>query len=462
MSNLFYEDIAAISTPPGEAGIAIVRLSGDKVIKKINSIFRPFRKKVNLLDKPGFTMTLGWLVDDEDNVIDEVLVTIMRKPHSYTGEDVVEINCHGGTLPARRCLEEVLKTGINLAEPGEFTKRAFLNGRLDINQAEAVIEVIRSKTDKGLQLAVTQLVGRSSEIFTELEDELISLNAMVEASLDFPDDVGDLDLGAAKDLLNGVILKIDKLLKAGARAEIYREGINVAICGKPNVGKSSLLNALLRKDKAIVTDVPGTTRDVIEDYINVRGIPVKLMDTAGIRATEDLVEKIGVERSHHVIQEAELVIFVLDIAAGITVEDIDIFRKIDNKNIIILVNKEDIEEKRITEAQLQEAFPGFKIIRGSVKAEVGLDELEETMESLVLEGKVKSDDMELMINLRQKNALLKAKKYLEDTLNVIDDVSLDCIGVDVWGALEAIGEITGKSLKEDVIDRIFQDFCIGK
>lgn len=459
---MFFDDIAAISTPPGEGGIAIVRLSGTEVILKVNSIFKPYKKEVDLREKSGFTLTLGWIIDAEGNIVDEVLVSIMKNPHSYTGEDVVEINCHGGSIPARRCLEEVLKTGVRIAEPGEFTKRAFLNGRLDVSQAEAVIEVIRSKTDKGLMLAVNQLTGKNSLIFNHLEDELIRVNAMVEASLDFPDDVGDLDINEAKMLINNILINIDKLLRAGERAEIYREGINVAICGKPNVGKSSLLNALLRKDKAIVTDIPGTTRDVIEDFINIKGIPVKLRDTAGIRVTDDVVEKIGVEKSRQVIKEAQLVIFILDVETGITTEDVEIFNSIDNKNIIILVNKEDIEEKKITEAELVELFGDSIVIRGSVKEDIGLEELEKTIEDLVLSGAAQNDDLQVMINMRQKNALLKAKKYLEDTLKVLGTAPLDCIGVDTWGALEAIGEITGKSLKEEVIDRIFTDFCIGK
>ncbi len=462
MSILLYDDIAAIATPPGEGGISIVRLSGYNVISKANKIFKAYKKERELTNQAAYTLTLGWIIDEEGNILDEVLVTIMRSPHSYTGEDVVEINCHGGSIPARRCLEEVLKTGLRLAEPGEFTKRAFLNGRLDVSQAEAVIEIIRSKTDKGLKLALNQLTGKNSLIFNRLEDDLIRVNAMVEASLDFPDDVGDLDTAEALGLINNVLINIDKLLLAGERANIYREGIDIAICGKPNVGKSSLLNALLKKEKAIVTNIPGTTRDVIEDFINIKGIPVRLRDTAGIRLTDDLVERIGVERSRQVILDAELVIFILDVETGITVEDKEIFKAIDNNNVIVLVNKEDVEAKRITDGELTDLFGDTKIIRGSVKEDIGLEELEKTIEDLVLSGDVLYDNEEIMINLRQKNALLKAKKYLTDTLVLIEDLPLDCIGVDVWGALEAIGEITGKSLKEEVIDRIFTEFCIGK
>ncbi|HZK42855.1 MAG TPA: tRNA uridine-5-carboxymethylaminomethyl(34) synthesis GTPase MnmE [Syntrophomonadaceae bacterium] len=459
---MYYDDIVAISTPPGEGGIAIIRLSGSDVISKVDSIFRPYKLNVDIKEKPSFTLTLGWIIDESSDIIDEVLVSIMRGPNSYTGEDVIEINCHGGTLPAKRCLEEVLKTGARIAEPGEFTKRAFLNGRLDVSQAEAVIEIIRSKTNKGLKLAVKQLTGKNSELINRLEDQLIELNAMVEASLDFPDDVGDLDISAASEIISKAIEQIDKLLVAAKRAEIYRDGIKVVICGKPNVGKSSLLNVLLRKDRAIVTNIPGTTRDVIEDYINIRGIPVKLMDTAGIRLTDDFVEKIGVERSREVIEEADLVVFVLDVETGITEEDLAIFQDIENSNVIILVNKEDLEEKRISDLDLQGDLAKFHIIRGSIKDEVGLDELETTMENMILSGEVESDEMELMINLRQKNSLLQAKKHLEDTLGSIDILPLDCISIDVWGALEALGEITGKNLKEDVLERIFSNFCIGK
>ncbi|WP_276619167.1 tRNA uridine-5-carboxymethylaminomethyl(34) synthesis GTPase MnmE [Syntrophomonas wolfei] len=456
------DDIAAISTAPGEGGIAIVRLSGNSVIEKVEQIFQPYRAGIKLSDKEGYSLSLGWLCDEKMEIIDEVLLGLMRAPRSYTGEDVVEINCHGGTLPARRCLEAVMRQGIRLAQPGEFTRRAFLNGRLDVSQAEAVIEVIRAKTERGMNLALKQLAGRNSREISLLEDQLIEVNAMLEASLDFPDEVGDLDYSVAQGKLREVKNRIDKLLLAGERAEIYREGINVAICGKPNVGKSSLLNALLRKEKAIVTSVPGTTRDIIEDYINIRGIPVKLRDTAGIRFTEDLVERIGIERSQEVISEADLVLFILDVGTGIDQEDREIYEKIEKKNKIVLVNKEDLEEKNISETELEQLFPGVKIVRGSIIEETGLEELEESMEKAVLSGQLQSDDMEVMINLRQKNALLTAKRHIEDSLAVMGKVSLDCLGVDIWGALEALGEINGKNLKEEVIERIFHDFCIGK
>lgn len=454
--------IAAIATPPGEGGIAIIRLSGEGVIKLVKEIFIPFQMGVDLEKKAGYTITLGWIIDDGQERIDEVLVSLMRAPHSYTGEDVIEINCHGGGLPSRRCMEVLLNKGVRLAEPGEFTRRAFLNGRLDISQAEAVIDIIRARTDKGLQLAMQQLQGGISRYIKRLEDMLIRVNAQVEASMDFPDEVGDPDYKEVSAVLNEALGIIDRLLAAGARGEVYREGISIAICGKPNVGKSSLLNALVKKDRAIVSEIPGTTRDVIEDYINVRGIPVKLMDTAGIRETGDLVEQMGVKKSQQAIEEAQLTLLLLDVEAGLSEEDMAIYKKIVNKNPLILVNKEDLEEKNISSQQLEEFFKNATIIRGSVREDIGLDELEAAIETRVRSGPVNVDDLEMMINVRQKNSLLAARRHVEELLASLGKSSLDCLGVDLAGALAYLGEISGRSLQEEVMERIFHDFCIGK
>lgn len=454
--------IAAISTPPGEGGIAIVRLSGNKVIETVDKLFKPFRRDVELVKRPSHTLTLGWIIDEEGNPLDEVLVSIMREPHSYTGEDVVEINCHGGTLPARRVLERVLQMGIRLAEPGEFTRRAFLNGRLDASQAEAVIDIIRAKTDKAMQIAMRRLQGSTSRLVQQMEDELVLINAMVEASLDFPDEVGEPDYEEIKEKLEKIIAQLEHMLEAARRADIYRQGITVAIAGKPNVGKSSLLNALLRKERAIVTNIPGTTRDIIEDWLNIRGIPVKILDTAGIRDTEDIVEQIGVQRSREVIQQADLIIFLLDVTTGITPEDQYIYESIADGKVIVLVNKEDLEDKKVREEELQQMFPDIPVIRGSVKEEIGLEELESLIEQMVLAGGLKSDDLEMVVNLRQKQSLAAARQHLQDVLDTLQQVPLDCLGVDLQGALEALGEVTGKNLKEEVIDRIFHEFCIGK
>ncbi len=454
------ELIAALSTPPGEGGISIIRASGNGVIERVDQIFSP-AKGIKLANKDGFSLTLGWITDKDGSKIDQVVIGIMRAPHSYTGEDVVEINCHGGSLPVRRCLQRCLDLGLRLAEPGEFTKRAFLNGRLDLSQAEAVIDIIRAKTDRGLQLAMHQLEGKSRHI-EEIEDNLVQINAMVEASLDFPDEVGDLDYDAAQSLLTETIDKLNNLLVAGSRNEVYRDGVVVVICGKPNVGKSSLLNALLRKEKAIVTDIPGTTRDVVEDYINIRGIPVKIMDTAGIRFTEDRVEKIGVEKSREVIERADLLIFMLDIAEGISQDDIDIYNLVDPGRVIVLVNKDDLESKKISPLQLEEMFAGVKVIRASVINEVGLEELEKAVEEMVLNGAVPGDGLDIMVNIRQKDALERTYEQVRNARQTLKAVPLDCLAIDIWGALETLGEISGKSLKEEVIDRIFHDFCVGK
>ena len=457
-----FDDIAAISTPPGEGGIAIIRLSGSGVIKKAAQIFKPRRNQIDIRKKEGYSLTLGWIVDADSEAVDEVLLALMRAPHSYTGEDVVEIHCHGGILPARRCLEVVLSQGFRIAEPGEFTRRAFLNGRLDASQAEAVIEIIRAKSDKSMKLALKQLGGRNSEYIHTLEDRLLELNAMVEASLDFPEEVGELEYNRAQAIMVESMEVIDRLIQSGKRADVYRQGISIAICGKPNVGKSSLLNTLLRKDRAIVTSIPGTTRDIIEEQLIIKGIPVRLMDTAGIHITSDVVEKIGVEKSQEVIAEADLVLFLVDAGDGITSDDLNIYRNIENQNLIILVNKEDLEDKNITKRDMEQYFPGVKVIKVSAKEELGIDKLEDNIEEMVLGGKLQSDDLEIMINLRQREALLRARQHLQDALNELNQVPLDCLGVDIWGALEALGEITGKNLREEVLDRMFSDFCIGK
>ncbi|MEA4925256.1 MAG: tRNA uridine-5-carboxymethylaminomethyl(34) synthesis GTPase MnmE [Syntrophomonadaceae bacterium] len=457
---MFDDAIAALSTPPGEGGIGIIRLSGKGVIDTVQQIFLPATGQ-ELSQRRGFTLTLGWILDRQGNKIDQVLVGIMRAPHSYTGEDVVEINCHGGSIPVRRCLQRCLEIGLRMADPGEFTKRAFLNGRLDLSQAEAVIDIIRAKTDRGLKLALLQLEGNMGCIGA-IEDQLLQINALVEASMDFPEEVGDLDYDEIRSLLQRTLLDLNQVITAGIRNEVYREGINVVICGKPNVGKSSLLNALLKKDKAIVTDIPGTTRDVIEDYINVRDIPVKIIDTAGIRATEDVVETIGVEKSKKVMQQADLLVLILDGADGITGEDLDIYHNINRDRLIVFVNKEDLEEKKISPEELSTLFAGVRIIHGSAQTDMGFEELEAAVEEMVLIGALPCDGMEIMINLRQKEALQRCRAQIESALQHLGQVSDDCLSVDTWGALETLGEISGKTVKEEVLDRIFHNFCIGK
>jgi len=458
---VFNDDIAAISTPPGEGGIAIVRLSGSEVISKIALIFKPYRKEKVIVEQPGYTMHLGWLLDNKGDIIDEVLISIMKAPHSYTGEDVVEINCHGGILPARQCLQAVLEHNIRLAEPGEFTRRAFLNGRLDVNQAEAVIEIIRSKSEKALKLAIKQLYGHNRQQIMNVEDQLLSVISLIQASIDFPDEVGEVDDFEMVNRLDELEKTIENILLAAQRAEVYRQGINIAIIGKPNVGKSSLLNALLKKNRAIVTDIPGTTRDIIEEYLILEGIPIKLIDTAGIRYTDDIVERLGVEKTEEVLQSAELVIWILDFASGITEEDMAIFNRINGKKRIVLINKEDLESN-ITEAELQKLFHDDIIIKASVKEETGLNDLTKCIVEMAVSGEVGMEQLEIMLSLRQKNLFLKALNHIKEARKSVELIPLDCLAVELSIASEAIGELTGKNIKEEVLDRIFHDFCIGK
>lgn len=457
---MIQDDIVALATPPGEAGIGIIRASGPDTICRISQIFDPAGHKI-LEQQPGYSLVLGWIKDTAGDRIDQVLLGIMRAPHSYTGEDVVEINCHGGNLPLRQCLQRCLEVGMRLAEPGEFSKRAFLNGKMELSQAEAVVDIIRAKTERGLKLSVRQLQGKLEDLAV-MEDQLLGLNAAVEASLDFPEEVGDIDYGQAAQILTTVREKLDRIIAAASRTEIYRDGVKIVICGKPNVGKSSLLNALLKQDKAIVTAIPGTTRDVVEDYLNLRGIPVKLMDTAGIRITEDYVEKIGVEKSKQVIENADLLVFMVDLSEGISREDLDIYSQLDKNRLIILANKEDVEPQKITDQEMVDIFGDVPLIRAAVINEAGLDALEENIERMVVGGATPGDGMEIMINIRQKDALLRCRDQVDNALDQLGQVTPDCLGVDVWGALEILGEISGKTLREDVIDRIFHDFCIGK
>ncbi len=455
--------IGAISTPPGEGGIAIVRISGEGSIKKVKQIFQARVSSKDLLVQKPFMLTLGWLKDEEDEILDEVMVATMKAPRSYTGEEMVEINCHGGVIPARRCLQRVLSTGIRLAEPGEFTRRAFMNGKMDAAQAEAVIDIIRAKTDRGLKLAMKQLEGKNSDYVKELEDFLVEANMLVEANLDFSEDVGDLDYEQLRQLLLKTSAGIEKMLKSGELGDIYKEGISVSICGKPNVGKSSLLNALLRKERAIVTDVPGTTRDLIEEYINIKGIPVKLIDTAGIRETRDLVEQIGISRAQQAVRDSDLVIFLLDIEAGMNDEDRAIYNDIENKErVIVLINKDDLMVKNISEEDTKKNFPELKVIWASTKEDIGIQELEDVIEKMAVTGLMDYDNLGLTVSLRQKESLLAGKKYIQEALDAMGEVTLDCLGVDLQNAMASLGEITGRNLKEESINRIFKEFCIGK
>ncbi|OPX85717.1 MAG: tRNA modification GTPase MnmE [Pelotomaculum sp. PtaB.Bin117] len=457
------DTIAAISTPLGEGGIGIVRISGPEALKVSGKIFKS--KRAGLEEIKSHRMIYGHVCDRlTGEVVDEALFCYMKAPHSYTREDIVEINCHGGMVPLRKTLELVLAEGVRLAEAGEFSKRAFLNGRLDLAQAESVIDLIRSKTEAGLKLAVSQLKGDLSKKIREIQDKILGILAQVEVNIDFPED--DLEEATGKDIIcAGEVLleQIKSLIKGADAGIIYREGVKAAIVGKPNVGKSSLLNALLREKRAIVTDVPGTTRDVIEEIINIKGIPLRIIDTAGLRETEDLVEKIGMERTREATDRADLVLPVLDATEGLSREDFAVLALAGAKKCLVIVNKIDVQDKKIDMEDLKKLAGGRKVICISAEQGTGLAELEDMIADLLLCGKVDQSDSYMVTNIRHKQALEKAAFHLSEAISSIKGlVPVDIVAIDLRDAWEALGEITGMSVTEDLIERIFRDFCVGK
>lgn len=456
------DTIAAISTPQGEGGISIVRLSGPDSIRIVESIFRPARRK-KLSRIKSHTLTYGHIIDPSTGeVVDEVLVSVMRAPHTYTREDVVEINCHGGALVTRKLLELVLERGARLAEPGEFTKRAFLNGRIDLSQAEAVIDLIRAKTELSLKVAASMLSGELSRKVGGMREELLNLLAEVEASVDFPDE--DLDFLPPQELkkrMEAVAREMEELLRTADEGRILREGVKAVIAGKPNVGKSSLLNRLLREERAIVTDIPGTTRDSIEEYLNIGGIPIRIVDTAGIRVTDDPVEREGVRRSVKQIELADLVIAMFDASQPLSEEDMELVRLISEKTALVVLNKIDLP-LRIDVKKLQE-LTGRRPIGISALKEIGLDELKNEMIKLITHGRVPLSESPIAINARHKDALKRALESLRLAIESVDrGMPPEIVAVDLRGALDCLGEITGAVTTEEVLDRIFSQFCIGK
>lgn len=458
-----FDTIAAISTAVGEAGIGIVRLSGKEAISIANNIFNGINNK-KLDQMENRKMSYGHIIDNKDNqIIDEVLIVSMKAPHTYTRENVVEIYCHGGIIPVKRILELLLNNGARLAEPGEFTKRAFLNGRLDLSQAEAVIDIIKAKTDKSFQVSMNQLEGSLSKKVSSIRDIILSMVAHVEVSIDFPeDDIEEVTYEELNRNATKVITEIKQLLVTSDRGKILRDGLSTVILGKPNVGKSSLLNAMLRENRAIVTDIPGTTRDIIEEYLNIDGIPLKIIDTAGIRDTEDIVEKIGVDRARESIESSDLVIAVFDVSRDLSEEDYSIIELIRDKKSLVLLNKTDLPNK-YTEDHLEKLLEGKDIISTSITNEVGIDVLEDSIKNLFYSGEIEIDSSIVVTNMRHKNQLEKALKNIEDALYDIKlQVPLDCIEVDLRDCWENLGEISGDTISEDILDKIFSEFCIGK
>lgn len=456
-----FDTICGIATAQGEGGIAIIRVSGSKSLDIVGKIFQG-KNKFDINTMKTYTMKYGNIIDiSSGEVIDEVIISYMKGPRSFTAEDVVEINCHGGVVSTNRVLEEVIKSGARIAEPGEFTKRAFLNGRIDLSQAEAVMDIITAKTDLAMKSAVMQSEGLLSKEINRLRKYLLDVLALIEYDVDFTEDDEEPDETVpirVSESLEIAILEMKKLINGANEGKIIREGLKVTIIGKPNVGKSSLMNALLQEKRAIVTDIPGTTRDVIEEYINLGGIPVKITDTAGIRETEDVVERIGVERSKEKLEEADLVILMLDTSRPLEEEDREIIESIKNKKVIVLLNKVDLERK----IDLDELKHLDNFIEISAMTGFGLEDLKNKIKDLFFNGEVDNESL-IITNSRHKQALYRALENCENAQNRLKkNEFLDLISIYVTSGLRALGEITGSELEEDLVNKIFSEFCVGK
>lgn len=459
-----FDTIAAISTPMGEGAIAIVRLSGDQAVEIADRIFSlPSGKKLS--SKKSHTIHYGHLKEVETGeVVEEVMVSLMRGPKTFTREDVVEINCHGGLVSVNRVLQLVLRNGARMAEPGEFTKRAFLNGRIDLSQAEAVMDLIRAKTDRAMNVALNQMDGKLSRLINQLRQALIEVLAQVEVNIDYPeyDDVEEMTIPLMLEKATWVKSEVEKLLQTSSQGKILREGLSTVILGRPNVGKSSLLNSLVQENKAIVTDVAGTTRDIIEEYVNVRGVPLRLVDTAGIRETEDIVERIGVERSRQVLKEADLILLVVNYHEELTEEDRRLFDTIQNMDYIVVVNKTDLTQK-IDIDEVKQLAGERRVVSTSLLQEEGVAELEEAIAALFFEGSVEANDLTYVSNARHIALLHQALDRIQDAITAAEaGVPVDMILIDVTRAWEILGEIVGDTVQDSLINQLFSQFCLGK
>mgnify|MGYP002744961553 FL=1 len=455
---MLFDTIAAISTPRGEGGIGIIRISGDKSFEILDKIFNTKNPNRDL----GFYKFNYGFIHDNGKIIDEVMAVRMKAPKTYTCEDVVEINCHGGHLISEKVLELVLKNGARHAEQGEFTKRAFMNGRIDLSQAEAVMDIIQGKTEKSISLSLEQLRGDLRDKIGSFKKALLDVTAHVNVVLDYPEEGIDDPLPSnLRENLENVYAEADRLISSYDKGKKIKEGIKTVIAGKPNVGKSTLLNSLLKEERAIVTHIPGTTRDVIEEIINIKGIPLVLTDTAGIRKTEDIVENIGVEKSKKFIENADLVLLVLDASRELESEDREVIEEIQNNNkkMIVLLNKIDLERK----IELDE-FGLENILEISAKDNIGIEDMEERIYSYIVEERVEDSSEKLIItNIRHKTALEKTKDAIRNIFETIDaGMPMDLISVDLKEALDSLSEITGEISSEDILDHVFGNFCVGK
>lgn len=455
------DTIAAIATAMSNSGIGIVRISGDEALEVADRIFRPKKGSRKFSDMETHTIHYGYVVDGEE-VVDEVMLLIMKAPRSYTCEDTIEIDCHGGVLVMKKILETVLKYGARPAEPGEFTKRAFLNGRIDLSQAESVIDVINAQNELALKSSVSQLQGAVLEKIKDIRAVVLHEIAFIESALDDPEHVS---LDGYPEQLRGIMSdahsKVKKLLDSSDNGKMLKEGINTAIVGKPNAGKSSLLNILVGEERAIVTEIAGTTRDILQEQIQIGGIGLNVIDTAGIRDTEDIVEKIGVNKSREYIEKADLIIYVVDSSTELDENDQEIIEAIQDKKAIVLLNKSDLDAK--TDAAILQERLDKPILSISAKNNTGIHELEKLIEEMFFSGKLSFNDEVYITNIRQKNALAEAESSLKMVLQSIDDgMPEDFFTIDMMNAYEVLGTIIGESVGEDLVNEIFSKFCMGK
>ncbi|HDJ2686425.1 TPA: tRNA uridine-5-carboxymethylaminomethyl(34) synthesis GTPase MnmE [Staphylococcus aureus] len=456
------DTITSISTPMGEGAIGIVRLSGPQAVEIADKLYKG---KHLLNDVPSNTINYGHIIDPESKeVVEEVMVSVLRAPKTFTREDIIEINCHGGILTINRVLELTMTYGARMAEPGEFTKRAFLNGRIDLSQAEAVMDFIRSKTDRASKVAMNQIEGRLSDLIKKQRQSILEILAQVEVNIDYPeyDDVEDATTEFLLEQSKEIKQEINRLLDTGAQGKIMREGLSTVIVGKPNVGKSSMLNNLIQDNKAIVTEVAGTTRDVLEEYVNVRGVPLRLVDTAGIRETEDIVEKIGVERSRKALSQADLILFVLNNNEALTQEDYTLYEVVKNEDVIVIVNKMDLEQN-IDINEVKDMIGDTPLIQTSMLKQEGIDELEIQIRDLFFGGEVQNQDMTYVSNSRHISLLKQARQTIQDAIDAAESgVPMDMVQIDLTRTWEILGEIIGETASDELIDQLFSQFCLGK
>ena len=455
------DTIAAIATAMAPSGIGIVRISGPEAVAVADRLYRGKKKEKKLADMKSHTIHYGWIVEKEQ-VLDEVLVMLMRGPHSYTGEDTVEIDCHGGVLAVKRVLEAVLHAGARIADPGEFTKRAFLNGRIDLSQAEAVMDVISAKSEYALQSSVSQLQGSVRRAVKEIREKLLYEIAFIESALDDPEHIS---LDGYPEKLEGIVQeekrKIEKLLKSADDGKMLQEGIKTVILGKPNAGKSSLLNLLVGEEKAIVTDIAGTTRDVLEEQISLGGISLRMLDTAGIRSTADKVEQIGVERAKEHAKNADLILYVVDASVPLDENDGQIMELLKGRKTILLLNKSDLETV-ISKEELTARIDA-PVLNISAREETGLAELEALIKEMFFQGEISFNDEVYITNMRQKRALEEALESLKLVENSIAmGMPEDFFSIDLMNAYERLGSIIGEAVGEDLVNEIFSNFCTGK